>query len=108
MTDNEWDRAREKLQADALLRSADAVPGAHLQHFAEQMVKTVEVFKLNREQLRVALNPDIDPDGPGGRDDDNRKARHRDYVEARAQLLADARFLADQAEREIADEINNG
>ncbi len=101
---NEWDAARDAMKADALLRRADPVPGVEIEWQAAQLAEAITTFGRQRMQLRVAMNPDIDPAGPGGRDAEYRAARQQDYREARAQLLRAAQQVIDQIELEREQE----
>ncbi len=94
------DEARAELAADALLRSADQVPGVHIAAQAEQLSTAIQAFIQSREQLRVAMNPELDPEGPGGRDAEWLAARQRDYVEARTWLREAAANLVQQIDYE--------
>ncbi len=103
MTDP-FDEARAELAADALLRAADPVPGAHIERGTERIAEAVQAFSLNRTQLRVAMNPELDPEGPGGRDAEWLAARQRDYVEARTWLREAAANLVQQIDYENTTE----
>ncbi len=95
-----WEAARDAMRTDALLRRADPVPGADIEWRASQLADAIGDFVDQRTQLRAAMNPDIDPDGPGGRDAEYLARRRQDYIEARAQLLDAAERVVDQIEVE--------
>ncbi|SDY26560.1 hypothetical protein SAMN05661080_02904 [Modestobacter sp. DSM 44400] len=87
MTDP-FEKARENLAADALLRRADAVPGAEIEAAAGRVVEAVKALRLARDQLRVAQNPEMDPTDAPGRDAAYLAQRREEYQLARAWLRA--------------------
>jgi hypothetical protein len=95
MTDP-FKEAREGLAADALLRRADAVPGAEIEAVTGRVVKAVKAFTLAREQLRVAQNPEIDPADAPGRDAAYLAQRREEYQSVRAELRDAAAQLTEE------------